>query len=338
MLPVLWRWDCGGFTLRLGSYSFLIFCGVLAALFIVLGRAREARLSPRTLFPVLTASILVGFPGARLASVLQTGGGGLVLYGGLIAGLLTGLLVAGWKKLPTLEVADLVVPGVLLATAFGRIGCLLAGCCYGVVSKVGFSYPPGSHAFRDQVRRRLIESTQPVSLPTVPIVLMEAGVLVLLFLITSDLWRRRLRPGTILGIAGILYPAWRFVAEYWRADNQPYWGGLTFSQGISIAAAASCGAFLFLRHRLPIGRARPATEVRPASALQWILFIAAPVLSLGGISCGSHQSYESHSASGVHEYRKSTPVAGPQKPAENKKEERDSDSWFSDCMGDCIVD
>jgi len=337
MLPVLWRWEWGGIPFRLGSYSFLIFCGALAALLIVLSRARSAQLSPRALLPVFTASLLAGFLGARLASLIQTGAGGLVLYGGLIAGLLTGLLIARWQRLPVLRVADLAVPGVLLATAFGRIGCLLAGCCYGVVSESGLSYPRGSHAFRDQLRHGLIGSHAAQSLPTVPIVLLESLALVTLFVIASVLWRRRRRPGTVLGMSGVLYGAWRFLAEFWRADNLPYWpGGLTFSQGISLVIVAACGGFLLLRDRRSVPSA-PPLDLRPASALQLLLFLAAPCLSLMAISCGSHQNHEPHTTSGVHQYR--NPDAGARKTPDPKKDDKNSDDdWFVDCIDECTGD
>src|SRR5436190_4852964 len=106
--------------LRIGSYAFLVFCGALAALLLVLKRSKEARLSPRDLLPVFIAAVVAGFLGARAASLLQNGTGGLVLYGGLLAGFATGLLVARWKRLPALAVADLAAPVVLLAAAFGR--------------------------------------------------------------------------------------------------------------------------------------------------------------------------------------------------------------------------
>jgi len=337
MLPVLWRRDWGGVTLRLGSYPFLIFCGALAALLIVLHRARSAQCSPRALLPIFTASIVVGFLGARLASVIQTGAGGLVLYGGLIAGLLTGLLTARWQGLPVLRVADLAVPGVLLATAFGRIACLLAGCCYGVVSGSGLCYPRGSHAFHDQLRHGLLGSHATESLPTVPIVLLESLALVAIFVIASVLWRRRLSPGTVFGASGVLYGAWRFLAEFWRADNLPYWpGGLTFSQGISLVLVGACGLFVLLRQPGSVPGV-PPLEFRPASALQVLLFLAAPCLSLMAISCGSHQNSEPHTTSGVHQYR--NPDAGGKKSPDPKQGDKKSeDDWFGDCIGECTGD
>jgi len=335
MLPILLQFQVAGLRVRLGAYAFLIFCGALAALLIVLGRAKEARLSSRALLPVLTLGVLGGFLGARLGAFLQTGGGGFVLYAGFIAAFLTGLIAARGRGLPALDVADLAVPCALLAAAFGRVGCLLAGCCYGVVRDGGLSYPSGSHAFRQQVRQGLLDPRAPESLPTVPIALYEAAALLLLFIVTSALWRRRLRPGSVLGVAGILYGGWRFVAEFWRADNASYWpGGLTFSQGISLAVLATCIAILRRSARAAAACPPPTFDLRPASALQGLLLLFSVALSLGGISCASHAGSPTHSTSGTHVYRK-TP-AGNDASGPNQKE--DSGGWLGDCINDCVSD
>src|SRR6185295_11459391 len=107
--------------------------------------------------------------------------GGIVLYGGLLAGMLAAMVLARWRGLPALRVADLAAPGVLLAAAFGRLGCLLAGCCHGAVAETGLRYPAGSPAFREQLRQGLIDADAARSLPTMPILLLEAAALLLFF-------------------------------------------------------------------------------------------------------------------------------------------------------------
>ncbi len=57
--------------------------------------------------------------------------GGLTFYGGLLGGLLVGLILIRRWRLPTLQVMDIAAPALALGQAFGRIGCLLAGCCWG---------------------------------------------------------------------------------------------------------------------------------------------------------------------------------------------------------------
>ncbi|MBV8881097.1 MAG: prolipoprotein diacylglyceryl transferase, partial [Planctomycetaceae bacterium] len=237
--------------------------------------------------------------------------------------------------------ADLAAPAVLLAAAFGRAGCLLAGCCYGVVRDAGVAYPRDSHAFRDQLRHGLIGPGASESLPTAPVSLLEAGALLLLFLVTSHLWRRRLRPGRVLAAAGLLYPAWRFVAEFWRADNLPYWpGGLTFSQGLSLALIFASATALVLTPRAWPRLERPRAAFQPATALQLLLLLLTPGLSLSSVSCGSHQDREPHERSGVHVYRKTdpnAPVDRRQKPP-GKDHPSKSDEDGDNSLGDCIFD
>ncbi len=57
--------------------------------------------------------------------------GGLVFYGGLIGAILAGMAYLRWKKLPVWKVADIMSPSIALGYVFGRLGCLMNGCCYG---------------------------------------------------------------------------------------------------------------------------------------------------------------------------------------------------------------
>ena len=78
-----------------------------------------------------------------------------MVYGGFMAGVL-GLLAFAYKyKLPALALADLIAPSMLLGLAFGRLGCLLNGCCYGGVCTLPWAvtFPPQSFAYLSQIER-----------------------------------------------------------------------------------------------------------------------------------------------------------------------------------------
>jgi len=75
--------------------------------------------------------------------------GSITFIGGLIGGLICFVLLIkfGYKeqkeRLP--EILNTLIVGVVLAHAFGRIGCFTAGCCYGIPtdSFLGVSFPYG---------------------------------------------------------------------------------------------------------------------------------------------------------------------------------------------------
>lgn len=70
--------------------------------------------------------------------------GGLVFYGGLIGATLGGILYARRKQLPLWKLADVIAPSIPLGSVFGRIGCLLYGCCYGSACTLPWAihFPP----------------------------------------------------------------------------------------------------------------------------------------------------------------------------------------------------
>ena len=55
--------------------------------------------------------------------------GGLVFYGGLIGAAVASIVYLRWKKLPVWKIADILAPSIALGSVFGRLGCLLNGCC-----------------------------------------------------------------------------------------------------------------------------------------------------------------------------------------------------------------
>jgi phosphatidylglycerol:prolipoprotein diacylglycerol transferase len=79
----------------------------------------------------------------------------LVIYGGLIGALIGLLGIVRTQRLPLLAVLDMIAPCLMLGLAFGRIGCLMTGCCYGGLCAHGPSleFPPDSPAYMNQTFR-----------------------------------------------------------------------------------------------------------------------------------------------------------------------------------------
>lgn len=295
MLPRLASLEWGAFIYHLNGYGFSAFLGTAAALIIVLRRARASALPLQPLLWVLMLSVAGAFAGARLAFALQYGrsplAGGWVLYGGLIGGVLTSLASGRRFGLPALAVADVSVPCMMLAAAFGRVGCFFAGCCHGAVWDGGVAYPAFSHAWHAHVHAGLIGLDADRSLPTVPAPLLEAGALLAFFVATSLVWRGRPRPGTPLAACGLLYSVWRFGAEFWRGDHAPYWGqGLTFSQGVSLVVFA--GSLLLLRRRSRTAPVPPASRHTRLVAGQVASILVGVAALCGSIGCSAKDRHE----------------------------------------------
>jgi phosphatidylglycerol---prolipoprotein diacylglyceryl transferase len=81
-------------------------------------------------------------------AVLNVAQGGLVVYGSIIGGLLGIVAFARWYRLRLLALVDLIAPSFALGLAFGRLGCMLNGCCFGGVCDLPWAvtFPWGSPA------------------------------------------------------------------------------------------------------------------------------------------------------------------------------------------------
>ena len=148
--------------------------------------------------------------------------GGSVFYGGLIGGIIAGYIYIKKKKLSYDIFSDIVATIIPLFHFFGRIGCFLVGCCYGIESHIGFTY---EHA--------LIESANHIN--RFPIQLVEASYNLCIFILLYILYKKNKLKGKILGLYLVLYPIGRFIFEFFRGDEyRGFLFGLSTSQIISI--------------------------------------------------------------------------------------------------------
>ena len=148
--------------------------------------------------------------------------GGNIFYGGLLGGLLTAAII--FKKKPQYRyLLDFVVPAVPLFHFFGRIGCFLAGCCFGINSSFGFTF-----------RHSIIEEANGIN--RFPVQLLEALINILLFFILDFFRRKKLFKQNILYLYLLFYSIARFFIEFFRGDAYRgiFFNILSTSQIISI--------------------------------------------------------------------------------------------------------
>ena len=174
--------------------------------------------------------------------------GGITWLGGVVGSIVTFLvlcrLLIPKKRGYEPETLALLMPGMALGHAIGRIGCFLAGCCYGRLSDspLAMVYPEGSHAAKIYPNA---EGTG--SLPVLPIPLFEAAFELLLFAFMMLLPQKAKRYS--LSVYSVFYGVFRFVAEFYRGDDRGSVGGfLTPSQLLSVALVLF-GVALFLEMR-----------------------------------------------------------------------------------------
>ena len=135
-------------------------------------------------------------------------GGGLVFYGGLIGALLGALRYVLHFKAPVSAMLDLAFVGVPLFHAFGRVGCFLAGCCYGTEYHgiLAVTFPENN------------PGKAPADVELFPIQLTEALLNIILWAILFTVYRRSTRRWLTSGLYLTCYGVMRFVLEFFRGD------------------------------------------------------------------------------------------------------------------------
>ena len=145
--------------------------------------------------------------------------GGLVFYGGVLAAALVTARFVRRRRWSFAVVGDIFAPALALGHAVGRLGCFLAGCCFGKVCPTAgapcVSFPAGSVAHAHLATSGHLGAATP---PLHPTQLYESAALLAIFVLLV-LWRRRQRFfGQLFLVYLLAYGLARFVLEIFRGD------------------------------------------------------------------------------------------------------------------------
>ena len=236
--------------LNIHMYGVMIAVGILCAFLTLFYLTKKKGVDVRVtdfIFYNGIASIVVGFGFATLFQSTYNYiknpsagfelGSGMTFIGGLIGGVACFLAIYFiFRKKYTArlyEVISLLPCGILIAHAFGRIGCFFAGCCYGkeTDSFLGVQFPDLPH-------------------PVHPTQLYEAAFLFVLFAVSVYLILKKDFKHN-LSLYLIAYGVFRFLIEYVRGDDRgELVGFVSPSQFWSIFMVVAGVAIIFVMNRI----------------------------------------------------------------------------------------
>lgn len=235
------------------SYGLCMATGIIVAFVAAFFRLKRRGGSFDSLLLIASAALALGLFCAkvsyylfsygvdRLFSELASGDfsglrdAGLVYYGGLIGGVIGACVAVKASRVDFCDVSNAIVPCIPLGHAFGRIGCLLTGCCYGLHYNGAFAV---HSAFVNQAETLF------------PIQAVESLLNMLLF-VALLFYTRTKRNGVItLSVYLIAYSLIRFILEFFRGDliRGIYWGFST-SQWISVLLIATAAVIIAFSRR-----------------------------------------------------------------------------------------
>lgn len=250
------------------GYGFMIALGFIFAMLLAEFRAKRYKLKDEAIIDIAIIAGISGFLGAKVLYIIVEfdsflkdpmavlGSAGFVVYGGIIFGVLFNFLYCKLKKLNFMEYFDLVMPEIALAQGFGRIGCFLAGCCYGEVttSHFGVVFPESSLFAPSGVRlipTQLMSSFGDfLNMALLIFISRKWGYTAWKNIYGGDSSRKHLLPGDVGFIYLLTYGVGRFIIEIFRGDVRGSVGPLSTSQFISIIMVVIGIVLLILNHKL----------------------------------------------------------------------------------------
>ncbi len=227
----------------ISTYGLCIAIGLVIANILAVIEIKKKKKDINDLFIIEGYCLLGGFIGAKLlymcvireyinfkrlitdeyylCSIMN---GGFVFYGGLIGAIIFLIIPQFIHRINIEEYINDLCFLVPLVHCFGRIGCFMAGCCYGIPYEGRFSvvFPDGAMA--------------PAGMKLFPVQLLEAILLFIISLLLYIISKKKKR--YTIGLYFLTYGLVRLGVEYLRYDTLERGGllySLSISQWISIA-------------------------------------------------------------------------------------------------------
>lgn len=136
-------------------YGLFVALGMVGGLLITCFLAKKKKLSSDNIFVLSLYVFPLAILGARIyyctfsgraysfVEFIRITDGGLAVYGSIIGGAIGGLVYSMIHKKSFIKILDVVVVGLALGQAIGRIGCYFGGCCYGeIVTSTSMQFFP----------------------------------------------------------------------------------------------------------------------------------------------------------------------------------------------------
>ena len=247
-------------SFELATYGFMTALGYIVASLYLLPRAKKINIDKDTFWNLIFILFLGALVGAKLLfiivswpelgttltekifTIIKNFRYGFVFFGGMIVAVVALIGYMKRKKLPILKTSDLLIVGLPLGHALGRIGCFCAGCCYGRPTTM-----PWGVTFTNP---QALVPQELLGVPLHPTQLYESAGNLLLFVFLHFAYKRKHKDGAILVTYIFAYSLMRFIIEFFRGDFRGNFVlGLSPSQCISLVAATIAFVlwFKFLR-------------------------------------------------------------------------------------------
>ena len=249
-------------TTAVTPFGLIFVAAVLAAWYLARRNAARTYVDPSHIDLLVPLTIVTGLVGGAIVAMFMPAdhmvageamnhGIRIRLFGMLGTGAIAVFIYSRLAHLPFRRLLDIFALPTLAGLMIHRIGCHVAGCCWGdVVSHEhagafttqvqttsfldglvkGIQYPAGSLPYEQHLAMGMLEPGAPVSLPVYPVQLYEAGLLFILILVLSRVPWRRCSRGTLAVLTVCAYALMRFFIEYLRADGHIVLGDLTITQ------------------------------------------------------------------------------------------------------------
>lgn len=237
------------------SYALMAIIGMLVSFLVVLIRAYSKKIDVENQLYLIAFILISTILGAKflyqaqhlpefwiyqeqifasLQSMLNYFGGGFVFYGGLIGGCAGAVLYARYFRVDAVMALQNFVIIIPLFHCFGRLGCFLAGCCYGIPY-----HGPLSITFTQAIGG-------PNGVELFPVQLVEAAINLMLFIFLLCMDGKFQKPLQNFAVYLLCYGIVRFLLEFLRGD--PVRGVWIFSvsQWISLLVILPLGIYMMV--------------------------------------------------------------------------------------------
>jgi prolipoprotein diacylglyceryltransferase len=202
---------------NLPTYTLFVTLGIVAGLIYYLSDTQKRHAHSEGVIEIVSAGLIFGVIGSKIPVIIENPSLENLFFaksilGGLIGGMFGVILIKRIYHIK-LKLGNIIAPSIALGMIFGRIGCFLNGCCYGIVAPWGIDFGDGNLRYPTQ--------------------LFEIGFHLIAFILLHHYKTRVQTPGILFKFYLLAYFIFRFFIEFIR-ENPIIFAGMSIYQSISL--------------------------------------------------------------------------------------------------------